>query len=349
MLISIGIPVYNLEKYLVQTLKSVITQDFNNFEILVLSDASKGKSNEGWTCKKIVSRMQKECNSWRRHNKLKPVKIHYFEHSQNRGLVEAKRTLCYEAKGEYYTQLDSDDLMEPGALSSLYNALINFKADIVQGASIAGHFNQAGEFTKSENNRNSAIYYGELYDHNIMTTWIVDKKFTSVLWGKLVRRDLLMKAFENIPYTESVIADDILVFFFLVRYLHKYVGIKNTVILYRDNSGVTAPQIINSLERWEINCTAANCFSIISEFLKEKHEDFELTPQESEAIRDSAMRFLIMALRRLNADVIPEIKPQAYTMLCDYWGKDFVDEVNATLVRDAQGKLNGQSQLPEGK
>ena len=61
------------------------------------------------------------------------------------------------------------------------------------------------------------------------------------------------------------------------------------------------------------------------------------------------MRFLIMALRRLNADVIPEIKPQAYAMLCDYWGKDFVDEVNATLVRDAQGKLNGQSQLQEGK
>ena len=348
-MISIGIPVYNTEKYLVQTLKSVITQDFDDFEILVLSDASKGKSVEGWTCKKIVRLMQKECNSWRRHNKLKPVKIHYLEHSQNRGLVEAKRTLCYEAKGEYYTQLDSDDLMEPGALSVLYKTLIETNADIVHGTSTAGHFDENGNFIKSEKNRNGTIYYGEIYDHDIMTNWLVKQQFTSVLWGKLVRRNLLVKAFENIPYTENFMADDILVFFFLARYLHKYVGIKNKVLLYRDNSGVTSAHEITSLERWKISCTGANAFSIISEFLKEKHDDFVLTPEESEAIRDKAMHFLIMALRRLNADVVPELKLQAYAMLCDYWGKEFVVQVDQALAQDAREKLNGQSPLPEEK
>ena len=61
------------------------------------------------------------------------------------------------------------------------------------------------------------------------------------------------------------------------------------------------------------------------------------------------MHFLIMALRRLNADVVPELKLQAYAMLCDYWGKEFVVQVDQALAQDAREKLNGQSPLPEEK
>lgn len=334
-LISVGIPVYNTEKYLIQTLKSLMIQDFNNFEVLVINDASPGKSEEGWPCKKILRLMQKEFNKCRKQNKLEPVKIRYIEHSQNRGLVESKRTLCYEAKGEFYTQLDSDDVMEPGGLTALYNALKETDSDIVQGSSTAGYFDENGKFIKSEYNRNGSIYYGEITGHDIMTKWLVDGEFTSVLWGKLVRRDLLLKAFENIPYTKNSLADDILVFFFLARYLKKYTGIKQNIILYRDNTGFTSKQMIESLKKWEITCSAANCFTIISDFLSNEHTDFVLTVEEDAAIRDNAIQFLIMGLRRLNSDVIDELKPAAYNMLCDYWGKEFVNQVDKALAKEA--------------
>ena len=344
-LITVGIPVYYSEKYLIQTLKSLMIQDFNSFEVIVVSNASPGKSAEGWLCKKITRIMQKEFNKYRKQSKLEPVKIRYVEHSENRGLVESKRTLCFEAKGEFYTQLDSDDVMEPGSLTALYNALIETDSDIVQGSSTAGYFDENGKFIKSEYNRNGFIHYGEITGHDIMTKWLVGGEFTSVLWGKLVRRNLLLKAFDNIPYTKNSFADDILVFFFLARYLKKYTGIKQNIILYRDNTGFTSRQRIDSLKKWEITCSAANCFTIISDFLSNDHSDFVLTEEEESAIRDKTIHFLVMALHRLNSEVIDELKPAAYNMLCDYWGKEFVNQVDEALAREATLK----SQLQEEK
>ena len=121
-LISVCIPVYNTEPFLVQCLRSVITQDFPYFEVVLVSDASRGKDQKGRSAKKIVHLMQKECDSLRKAACLPPVKLRFIEHKENRGLIEVRRTLCYEAKAFFMTQLDSDDQLEEGALSSLFNA-----------------------------------------------------------------------------------------------------------------------------------------------------------------------------------------------------------------------------------
>ncbi|MCR5401270.1 MAG: glycosyltransferase family 2 protein [Treponema sp.] len=121
-LISVCIPVYNTEPFLAQCLRSVIRQDFPYFEVVLVSDASRGKDQKGRSAKKIVHLMQKECDSLRKAACLPPVKLKLIEHKENRGLIEVRRTLCYEAKAFFMTQLDSDDQLEEGALSSLFNA-----------------------------------------------------------------------------------------------------------------------------------------------------------------------------------------------------------------------------------
>ena len=60
-LISVCLPVYETEPYLEACLRSVITQDFDSFEILVLNDASFGRDERGRSAKKIVRAMEKEC------------------------------------------------------------------------------------------------------------------------------------------------------------------------------------------------------------------------------------------------------------------------------------------------
>ena len=118
-LISVCIPVYNTEPYLLQCLRSVITQSFADFEIIVVSDSSRGKDGRGRSAKKIVRLAQKECNAFRKQNKLSKLKIHFVEHRENRGILEVRRTLCYEAHGQYICFVDSDDELESGALNLL--------------------------------------------------------------------------------------------------------------------------------------------------------------------------------------------------------------------------------------
>ena len=90
-LISICIPVFQTESFLAQCLRSVITQNFDAFEILVLSDASDGKDLQNYNARKIVRLMQKECGVYRKKNQLPPIRINYIEHSQNRGVFEVRR------------------------------------------------------------------------------------------------------------------------------------------------------------------------------------------------------------------------------------------------------------------
>ena len=65
-LISVCIPLYNTEPFLAQCLRSVYTQDFESFEIIVVSDASKGKDEKGRKAKKIVKLAQKESDKYRK-------------------------------------------------------------------------------------------------------------------------------------------------------------------------------------------------------------------------------------------------------------------------------------------
>ena len=120
--ISICIPVYNTEPYLVHCLESIVTQNFTGaIEVLVLSDASPGRDEKGWTAEKIVNAFKHTLN------------IRYMENSQNLALVESRRRLVNESHGDYIFMLDSDDFLPHGALSALYEAAIKNDADVVQG------------------------------------------------------------------------------------------------------------------------------------------------------------------------------------------------------------------------
>ncbi len=346
--ISVCIPVYNTEKYLEQSLWSVVTQDFNSFEIVIVNDASQGRDSLGRTCKKIVKLIQKKSKVYRQDNKLLPVNINYIENTRNRGLIEVRRTMCYESKGKYITQLDSDDEMVPGALSVMYVWAEKTGADIIHGSSTAGSFNENNDFIKSDENRFGAVFYGELNGRDIFRKWFIDLDFTGNIWGKLVKRDIYLKAFDHIPYTECNMLDDVLVFFFLSRYLNKYVGIEDQVVRYRKNVGMSSEINIDNMQKWRNKCSMANVFTIISKSLEED-SDFKLLSDENDRLKFLMILYLRNSLIELHTCVKKDLVAQAYAMLCDYWGKDFVDEVDAALVRDAQGKLNVQSQLQEGK
>jgi glycosyltransferase involved in cell wall biosynthesis len=99
-IVSVIIPLYNAEHYITETLNSVLTQTYTDFEIILVDDGSNDQSVE--LCR----------SSLRTHP---DVTIHIISQS-NRGLPGARNTGIRHAKGHYLAMLDSDDLWHPRKL-----------------------------------------------------------------------------------------------------------------------------------------------------------------------------------------------------------------------------------------
>lgn len=325
-LISVCIPVYNTERYLESCLTSVVEQDFTNFEIIVVSDCSKGRDEKGRNCKKICRAFQKKCK----------IPITFIEHHQNRGILEVRRTAFLASKGDYITYVDSDDQLCPNALHSLYQACTTYNADIVHGTSVGGTFNQNNEFTPSEKNRYSNISYETYENENILHAWLAEKRFTANVWGKLISRSLYQKAFEQIPYTTCNLAEDYLMFFFIGVNAKKYIGIKEKVYLYREVGGMSSGAKIDNLHKWKLLCSCSSVFTIISTWLEENKNADDTYPISNEIInmiKISTRIYLINNYQTYKNCIIPELKNQAYQMLCDYWGEHFVQSVEKEMEK----------------
>lgn len=96
-LVSIVIPVYNCEKFIKNTLLSIFSQTYTNYEILIIDDCSKDKSKD------IIFEFNDD-------------RIVYHLHEKNMGAGVARNTALKIAKGQYIAFLDSDDFWEPEKL-----------------------------------------------------------------------------------------------------------------------------------------------------------------------------------------------------------------------------------------
>ena len=113
-LISIILPVYNVELYLVECLESVLNQTYQNFELIAVDDGSRDKSS-------IILKEYKE----RFANKLIIIE------QMNKGLSAARNTGLASVKGEYVYFLDSDDWILSDTLASCIDKLVADNSDLV--------------------------------------------------------------------------------------------------------------------------------------------------------------------------------------------------------------------------
>lgn len=104
-LVSIIIPVYNCEKYLSETIDSVIYQTYTNWELIIIDDCSTDKSSY------II-------------NKYNNPKIRYIKLEQNSGAAIARNKGVEEAKGVYIAFLDGDDLWHKFKLEKQINFMV---------------------------------------------------------------------------------------------------------------------------------------------------------------------------------------------------------------------------------
>lgn len=102
-IISILVPIYKVEVYLQRCIDSVLSQDFEDYELILVDDGSPDR------CPVIVD------EAARKNSRVKSV------HKENGGLPSARLAGFHVAQGEYVVFLDSDDWLLPGALQLLYD------------------------------------------------------------------------------------------------------------------------------------------------------------------------------------------------------------------------------------
>lgn len=114
-LVSVVVPVYNVEKYLKRCIESVLNQIFDNYEIILVDDGSKDLS--GLICDEYA----------RKYENIQVI------HKVNGGLSDARNYGTQNASGLYVTYIDSDDSVIETYLEDLYNLIIKYGADMSVG------------------------------------------------------------------------------------------------------------------------------------------------------------------------------------------------------------------------
>ena len=171
---SIVVPVYNVEKYLDKCIESILSQTYQDFELILVDDGS--TDNSGVICDKYQAANQE---------KIKVI------HRSNEGLLSARIAGLHETKGTYIYNADSDDILSVNLLEHVKASIDESLADVIVFSAIridtAG--NQLNDYARhffTEGNVNLYDYWFEWVSTTILNP----------VWMKVIKRDLFDQQFD---------------------------------------------------------------------------------------------------------------------------------------------------------
>ena len=208
-LISIIVPVYNVEKYLEKCVDSIINQTYKNLEIILVDDGSKDSSG-------------KLCDSLKeKDGRIKVI------HKQNGGLSDARNAGLKIANGKYIGFVDSDDYIAKDMYQTLYSLSKKHNADI----SIVSYYEIYGGKVISVRDTKNLVIYDKI---DAMKEVLIDRSIQSYAWNKLFKRELL----EDIEFPTNKNFEDIATTLLLFEKANKVVLLEDPKYYYvrRDDS-----------------------------------------------------------------------------------------------------------------
>ena len=218
-LISIIVPVYNVEKYVEKCLISIINQTYKNIEIIIVNDGS-------------VDNSKKICESLKKKDKR--IKLYNIK---NIGLSGARNYGIEKSKGKYISFIDSDDYIDNNMIETLYNNLIKEKADI----SCCSFY----EVFKDEIiKKNEEEKYYVMNKKQAIKKTFLDRGLDVYTWNKLYKKEL----FDNIKFPLGKKSQDRFVMYEIFDNTNKIVY--DSICLYyyvqRNNSAANNLKNVNT-------------------------------------------------------------------------------------------------------
>ena len=213
-MISVVVPIYNVEKFLGQCIESIINQTYNDIEIILVDDGS--TDNSGKICDEYKSI----------DNRIRVI------HKVNGGLSSARNAGMRIAQGEYICFIDSDDYIDSQMLEIMKKQIKNADIVICGKEDIWG--NDSHNITSSdlESNYDIISMSGEVaFEHFLLE----DKEGYVVAWNKLYRTHIFIQY--NIKFPEGKIHEDCFTIYKLFIHSQKVVYIDIPLYKYRHREG----------------------------------------------------------------------------------------------------------------
>ena len=210
MKLSFIIPVYNIENYIGECLDSILSQDFDDYEIICINDGSSD-------------------NSLSVLKKYESDKVIIID-KNNEGSGVARNIGIERAKGEYIWFVDGDDKIEPNCLSNLIKKADELDVDTLIFGGLSCYENKK-RFGGYSTNKLQKKYFNKIFSCNDIKKDIF--KFPSTAWTKLYRRDYLLK--NNIKFQNIKTGQDQLFFFHTMITAEKFAIYPQNIYCYRKN------------------------------------------------------------------------------------------------------------------
>lgn len=222
-MISIIVPVYNMESYLQQCLDSILSQTLKDWECILVDDGSTDRSG-------------KICDDYaKQDSRFKVV------HTENGGLSAARNKGLEIARSEFIGFVDSDDYIHPEMYENLYELITKYDADVVQtGCSyIFKTYNRPKRFVKDI----------EILDQKETALQLIEsKKIANYVWTKLFRRHVISS-----PFPTGLVFEDMYVMSDWTKNIHKFIISPTVHYCYRKRkssiSHTVSPQHQNNYIR----------------------------------------------------------------------------------------------------
>lgn len=225
MLISVIVPVYNVEKYLKECLDSIISQVLNckrGAEIILVDDGSTDSSG------RICDAYKKEYPG-----------IITVVHKENQGLLLARRTGLTHAKGEYIISCDSDDKLKGCAIEEISRVIDEYAPDVIiyNADRLRGQ-----ECTPIYADVFSTSQVSKVSKEAVVREYLWDRvpAVTVSMWGKAVKKSCFDLEKDYSSFGKSSMGEDTLQSAEIYQKAKSFVYLNESLYDYRSGSGMTS-------------------------------------------------------------------------------------------------------------
>lgn len=289
-LISIIIPIYKVEQYIVRCIDSVLSQTYRNFEVILVDDCSPDRSMEIVREHIVQTPLSKD------------IRFVYLKHDNNRGLSAARNTGIDSATGKYVYFIDSDDkLYDERSIERLVSEVDKHNLpDVVCGSYevIKGlekiHNNKVVSFLDSQQSIISFYTSGQTY---------------MMAWNKMVKLAFLKQ--NQLYFMEGLIHEDELWSYLLVNKAHSFSQIDAITYCYyvNPNTIMTATsQKIHNKHRMMILSEIDNYYNkgdiidciVNREFMAKQKVHFLISAMHTSIPRRKLFNMLCNILKSMN-------------------------------------------------
>ena len=179
-MISVIVPIYNVEKYLARCVDSIVNQTYKNLEIILVDDGS-------------PDRCPQMCDDYaEKDSRIKVV------HKNNGGLSDARNAGMAVATGEYISFIDSDDYVSDDFFECLLDVMNKENSDIAECSVVK--FYEDNRFDEFSDDLSVKTYDTQ----DAMSALIAENPFHQHVWNKLYKTELV----KDIPYAVGKLNED---------------------------------------------------------------------------------------------------------------------------------------------